>query len=228
MPLVRQASTRSDGHSFSVPPVATSDVAIRPLSSKRHSTPSKLPPFYFLDFELYRRTVTEIPSAVTGIRPELQAFTEDIREQAQVYFRSIHPWIPFLSKKLFNERLLNPLAPPDAGITLLFACIKLVCSLPDGEDMCTDAYTIIKSSILEAEMAGILSFRILQAWILLCVYEFGHAIYPGAYFSISTCAKYATALGIDGNETNAQRRTFHWIDVEERTRARWVILILDR
>lgn len=211
-----------------MPPVTTSDVAIGPLSSGRHNTSLKLPSFYFLDFELYRRTVTDIPSIVTGIRPELQALTQDIREQAQVYFHFIHPWIPFLSKRSFNERLLSPLAPRDTGITLLFACMKLVCSLPDGEDMCTDAYTIIKSSILEAEMAGVLSFRILQAWILLCVYEFGHAIYPGAYFSISTCAKYATALGIEGNETNTQCRTLHWIDAEERIRARWIILILDR
>lgn len=162
------------------------------------------------------------------MQPDLQALTEDIREQAKVYFRTIHPWIPFLSKKSFNERLLSPFTPRGVDLTLLFACIKLVCSIPDSENMRTNAYSTIKSSLLEAEMAGVFSFRILQAWILLCVYEFGHAIYPSAYLSIGACARYAAALGLGGNETTAQRQTFHWIEAEERSRAWWVILILDR
>jgi len=53
-------------------------------------------------------------------------------------------------------------------------------------------------------------------------------MYPSAYLSIGACAKYAIALGINVNETNIQRQKFHCIEAEERARALWVILLLDR
>jgi hypothetical protein len=193
-----------------------------------NSTSSEFPPIYFVDFQLYQRTVTEIPRITTVIPPELQALTEDIREQAKVYFRTVHPWIPFLSKKSFNERLLSPFTSRDTDIILLFACVKLVCSRPEGENARTTAYMTIKSALLEAELAGVLTIRALQAWILICVFEIGHAIYPSAYLSIGICAKYAAALGVNRDDIDVAGKTLHWIEAEERTRAWWAIVILDR
>jgi Fungal specific transcription factor domain len=212
----------------STPSAALCDISVRPSESERSSIVSEFPSIYFLDFELYQRTIAEIPRAITSIRPELEALTNDIREQAKVYFSTIHPWIPFLSKKSFNERLLSPFAPRSTDITLLFACIKLVCSAPNDESVCSDAYVTVKNSLLEAEIAGVFSVRILQAWILLCIYEFGHAVYPSAYLSIGVCARYAVALGITLKGTNSQMQTNHWIETEERARALWAVVILDR
>lgn len=207
---------------------AICDKLIAPPEPERSGVASEFPPIYFLDFELYQRAIAEIPRVITCIRPELEALTEDIREQAKVYFSTIHPWIPFLSKKSFNERLLSPFAPRGTDITLLFACIKLVCSVPTGENVHNNAYTTIKGSLLEAEISGVFSIRILQALILLCIYEYGHAIYPSAYLSIGVCARYASALGIDLKETNSRRQTYHWIETEERARALWAVVMLDR
>jgi hypothetical protein len=212
----------------STPSAATLDISIKPSGLEPSRIASKFPPIYFLDFELYQRAIAEIPRVITGIRPELEALTEDIREQANTYFCTIHPWIPFLSKKSFNERLLSPLAPRSTDVTLLFACIKLVCSVPKSENMHSSTYITIKGSLLEAELAGVFTIRILQAWILLCIYEFGHAIYPSAYLSIGVCARYAVALGINFKESNSQRQTYHWIETEERARALWAVVILDR
>jgi hypothetical protein len=106
--------------------------------------------------------------------------------------------------------------------------MKLVCSSPNGETTRSSAYITVKGALLEAEIAGVFSIRILQAWILLCMYEFGHALYPSAYLSISVCARYAVALGISFEEPNSQRQTYHWIETEERARALWAVVILDR
>lgn len=88
----------------------------------------------------------------------------------------------------------------------------------------------LQHAILEAENAGILTLSLLQAKILLTIYEVGHAIYPAAYFSIASCARYGTALGV--NKTleydvlfNAPAAT---LEAEEKKRAWWAILILDR
>jgi hypothetical protein len=223
------------GHDSTSPAIRTStpltpdpNITSRPSTSKFDGFPSEFPAIYFLDFSLYQRSIAEVPRVFTAIPPELQAFTNDIREQAQVYFRTIHPWIPLLSKKWFNERLLSPFTPRSMDLTILFASIKLVCSLPSGDDMRTNAYITIKRSILDAEMAGVFSIRILQAWILVSVYELAHAIYPSAYLTIGACGRYAAALGLKLNDAIAQNQTFHWIEAEERTRALWLILILDR
>lgn len=197
------------------------------MSAVDRTSPEFLP-IYFLDFELYQRTVAEVPRIVTDIRPDLQALTEDIRAQAKDYFHTIHPWIPFLSKKSFNERLLSPFTHRGADLTLLFACVKLVCSIPEDDNACTGAYITIKSAFLEAEILGLFSLRVAQAWILLCIYEVGHAMYPSAYMSIGACAKYAAALGLNGKDVITPGKTSHWIEAEERARAWWAILLLDR
>lgn len=134
--------------------------------------------------------------------------------------------MPFLSQKTFNERLLSPFSPPSIDISLLFASIKLICSLP-GEDT-RDTYVLVKNALLQAEIAGVLTIRVLQAWILLCLYEIGHAIYPSAYLSIGACARYASALGVNRNNADIPGQTYHWIDSEERIRAWWAVIILDR
>jgi hypothetical protein len=204
------------------------DYGVRPLIPRAHHTSSEFPPVYFLDYELSQQTGVSIPNVIIHTRPELQALAEGIREQAKVYFHTIHPWLPFLSKKIFNERLLNPFTPRTSYITILLACINLICTNPEEGHVRTGAYYTIKSSLVEAEMAGALSFRILQAWVLLCVYEFGHAIYPSAFLSIGACVRYAVALGLNLNETTAQRNKLPWMDAEERSRTLWVILMLDR
>lgn len=207
---------------------ALSERVLRPPAlGTEGSISGVLSPIYFLDFQLYQSSIADIPRITTAIPPDLQALTADIRESARLYFLRIHPWIPFLSKKLFNERLLSPLTPQSIDITLLFACIGLVSKVPEGENPRSKAYLIIKSALLEAEVAGVLTIRVFQAWILLCVYELGHGIYPSAYVSIGACAKYGAALGLT-SQTYGPEQSSNWIEAEEKTRSWWAIIILDR
>lgn len=189
---------------------------------------SDFPPVYFLDFELFQRTFTEIPRTWSAVPDELQALTKDILEPARFYFRAIHPWLPFLSMKSFYERLLSPFLPRGADVTLLLACVKLVSSVHEGDNARTSTYVTIKTSLLRAELEGVMTLRILQAWILICVYEIGHAIYPSASISINICAKYVSTLGINETGIDTHGRVFDWVESEERTRAWWAVVILDR
>jgi hypothetical protein len=208
---------------------ASSDMVIRPPALKSESNiSSDFPPIYFLDYQLYQRSIAELPRIPTAVPPDLEALTRDIRETSKVYFRRIHPWMPFLSKTLFNERLLSPFTPRGIDVSLLFACVNLICSVPAGETTRPKEYLVIKSALLEAEVAGVLSLRVFQAWILLCVYELGHAIYPSAYVSIGACAKYGAALGLNRVNTCGLQEASNWIEGEEKTRAWWAIVILDR
>ncbi|KAH8803399.1 hypothetical protein F5884DRAFT_506943 [Xylogone sp. PMI_703] len=217
---------KDDATSSSTSLSALPQTALRSPRLGRDGMSSDFPPSYFLDFELHQRTITGIPRTSNVILPDIQLLTADIREQAKIYFRTIHPWMPFLSQKYFNERLLSPLSTPGTDINLLFACVKLICTHPG--DQSDRRYLMVKSALLQAEIAGIFTFRVLQAWILICLYEIGHAIYPSAYLSIGTCARYAAALEVNRNDTDSPSRAFDWIESEERIRAWWAVVILDR
>jgi hypothetical protein len=97
-------------------------------------------------------------------------------------------------------------------------------------------YRTAKRFLHEVETAGILSTHVLQAGLLVALYEMGHAMYPAAYLTVGTCARYGLALGIYRNcspksaaeedlELRGQRS---WNEVEENRRVWWAVLIFDR
>jgi hypothetical protein len=108
--------------------------------------------------------------------------------------------------------------------------MKLIVSMPPKQtnNPQTPTYFAAKRFYLEAESAGVFSIQVLQAGLLISLYELGHAIYPSAFLSIGTCARYAYALGINGNATSQISKPFTWVEQEERRRVWWGIVILDR
>jgi hypothetical protein len=92
-------------------------------------------------------------------------------------------------------------------------------------------YHAAKRFHMAVEAVGVLSVHVLQANILTAIYEMGHAIYPAAYISVGTCARYGLALGIDkcvtGPPCESEWARF-WVEIEEKRRAWWAIILLDR
>ncbi|KAL8945079.1 MAG: hypothetical protein Q9216_000063 [Gyalolechia sp. 2 TL-2023] len=100
---------------------------------------------------------------------------------------------------------------------------------PENTDPKSSLYLAIKRTLAETEIAGGFSLQLLQATILVTLYEVGHAIYPAAYMSAGTCARYALAQGIDAYMTVDLNTTVTTLlDLEEKRRAWWAVFILDR
>lgn len=171
-------------------------------------------------------TTIPIPAHVTAIIGNVT----NIRIFASHFFDTIQSWMPIISKKRFYDHYLHPLSQPRADLALLFLCMKLIISIPPKhtKNPQTPTYLAAKQFYLEVETAGIFSIQVLQAGVLISLYELGHAIYPSAFFSIGACARYAYALGIDGNATSQVSKPFTWVEQEERRRVWWAIVILDR
>lgn len=89
-------------------------------------------------------------------------------------------------------------------------------------------HSMLKHHLIRLEQAGSLSITILQSMILLAVYELGHGIYPAAYFTIGSCARYAVALGLDNDILAWNHSDSGWGAMEEKHRAWWAIVILER
>jgi hypothetical protein len=193
---------------------------------------TKFPAVFFLDAEIFEKLNLETPRAPVSIPAYVNKLLGDslcIREMASQYFSTVHHWMNILSRKRFYTQQLRPLSQPSAEVTLLLLCMKLIAWVPStvAEDPKTPLYTAAKGFHSELEIIGCCSIQVLQAGILIAVYELGHSIYPAAYMSIGACARYGTAFGFgeNGSKTNESR---DWMESEESKRAWWAIMVLDR
>lgn len=139
---------------------------------------------------------------------------------------TVDPWVPFIPLEELQTRLLSESSELKGEDVLLLAGIKLnTLPLPESQPV-NKAYLAVKSNFVSAEIYGTLSVRLLQALILLLIYEYGHGIYPSAYTTLGSCARYLAALDI---ETGTDRDYLNdWRDGEARRRLWWFVYVMDR
>lgn len=189
----------------------------------------------FIAPRVFREAQLGLPQPNPPIPNEVAAHIGDVSNIHSIvrpFFSTIHIWMPIISKKRFAT-MLNPLSHRPSELSLLVLCMKLCCTPPpeDRKDGRTPLYRAAKRFHYDVEAAGVLSIRILQAGLLIALYELGHAIYPAAYLTVGACARYGMALGIDrfGLELMGDtERTAPWLEIEEMRRVWWAVLILDR
>ncbi|MCJ1459898.1 hypothetical protein MMC28_010277 [Mycoblastus sanguinarius] len=175
----------------------------------------------------------EIPKSIIPLEPYTKDRFQRARLVAERYFTLAHPWLPIISKRLFYDLISNPLKPPHADTVLLLSCMDLVTWLPSDSPTETSpkslSYAAAKRSLLEDEIIGAFTIQHLHAMILVALYELGHGIYPAAYMSIGACVRYGVALGIHPrNASGLNEPSSTLLEQEERRRAWWAMLILDR
>ncbi|CAI6087976.1 unnamed protein product, partial [Clonostachys chloroleuca] len=127
---------------------------------------NEFPSVYLLDSDLFQRSGTQIRDAGSDLVATLSSLVDDIstnREFISLYFEFVHPWLPFLSKKRFFEKVLNPLGAKQIGNMSLISSMKLVAEHVVDDNRISPLYNSVRLSLLRLEMAGNLDFRTLQA-----------------------------------------------------------------
>ncbi|TGO70231.1 hypothetical protein BOTNAR_0002g00150 [Botryotinia narcissicola] len=207
-----------------------------PMNYDRFDTQSiNFSAMLFLDPYILQQGQIDIPQPGTCIPAHIFHLLGDITSIhtcATEFFSQDHTWMSFVSKPRFYSYLLpsQTTIPNRPETILLLLSIKLITTLPptNPRNPQTSLYQAVKHYCLEVETSSILSLPILQAEILIALYEMGHGIYPAAYLSIGACARYAYALGINCNKRLNLRRVLTMLEMEERRRVWWAIVILDR
>ena len=200
-------------------------------SSTTNAGDNGFPAVYFLDSALFRRSVGQLARPSFTLDSAVHTFVGDVRFDRDFlsnYFTLIHPCLPFLSKRLFMERVISPLGPGRPENTLLVAAMKLVAEPAPPMGPRTVAYKAVKAGLLQAEVSGLVDFGIFQALVLLTVYEMGHAILPEAYMTIGYCLRYGNVLGLGRSIRGDVPGILGDVNEEERRRAWWAIILLDR
>lgn len=191
------------------------------------------PTLAFLDPNLVQHGQIEFFGASMPVPAHIRSLLgtkNEIRAVASKFFSHIHLWMPFISKRRFYDHYLQAFSLSQPDVVLLFLCLKLIVSLPPSNRRSprTSLYHAAKHFHLELEGYGVFSTLVLQAGMLLALYEVGHGIYPAAFLTIGACARYAQALGINISSSTTTRKVLTLVEVEERRRIWWAIVILDR
>jgi hypothetical protein len=141
-----------------------------------------------------------------------------------------------------------PLRNTGPDLAILFLAMKLVTTTPD-EKIDIVLYQEAKSFSERLQADGTISLLMLQAMVLIAVYEYGHAIYPAAWMTIGACVRYSDALGLGPAESSLLGQVVRllsrsscisvllkldvllqttWTEAEERNRVWWSVYILDK
>lgn len=173
-----------------------------------------------------------ITSAIQDYATTLFGSAQRLDAMLLEYFSRVHPWMPFVSRQRFYERLSGLSITSDHSFVLLTCGMHLILSVPPrvevGSARSTN-YMELKRMLALAESQGPPLIDLVQCRLLLALYEINHGATDEAYLSLGNCSRAGIVLGLDHiqrREDDLQHRL--WVQLEEERRTWWAITILDR
>ncbi|KAK4495129.1 hypothetical protein PRZ48_013456 [Zasmidium cellare] len=208
----------------------TIQVTSQPVFRSRPRPRSALPATFFLDSVASRGVVTSLPSALEWehIGGEVPGLTvTEAREIAKAHFETTHTWLSVISKIRLERRLTDAASISGADTTALFYAMQ---QLAEPESSTNEVYQAVKAALAHCESYGQLSLEFLAANVLIAVHELSQAIFPAAYLTVAMCSRLCYAMGWHDKRKATQllAKPDTWIEVEERRRLWWAVLLLDR
>ncbi len=155
----------------------------------------------------------------------------EVHKVATRYFKSVHLWFPILSDTSYHGRLPSIFSHPCAKFSLLTLSLALITTIPpetESWESFRPLYMLVKSSIAVVEATNVHSLEIVQARLLVALFETGHGIEPAAYISIASTARAAAAIGLNQEPDSYPEEWVARRKHEERSRVWWGIVMLDR
>lgn len=83
----------------------------------------------------------------------------------------------------------------EPDIVALALAMRLMTSDPD-DNTCSYLYNQTKGLLDTLVARGVVSLPVLQAMILITLYEYCHAVYPAVWMSIGLCTRYIELVGV--------------------------------
>ncbi|KAB8259247.1 fungal-specific transcription factor domain-containing protein [Aspergillus pseudonomiae] len=188
----------------------------------------------FLDSEVSPdRSYLESNTRIT-LPPEYLPYLRSpaqVRHEVDVYLNSVHTFFPIVSKLRLYQQLSNAdrINEPDFGLLLIAMQLhSRPCSEVDSSE--AELYRSAKACYVYVESSNIFSIKVLQALLLIALYEISNSIYPAAYLTVGHCARLGHGMGVHQRSDAPQmlNRVGTWVELEERRRTWWAVIILDR
>lgn len=150
---------------------------------------------------------------------------EGVPSVAHTFFRTIDVWLPIISPTECMRRLETIGTDRNNELSCLLLCMYLATQPPGSGDAITEMQTAtyFQAKALHSAFvsAGNCALDIIQAGVLVCLYEQGHGMIDAAQLTMAACIRMATKVKIAlGSSTQVQNTEFG--------RLWWGILMLDR
>ncbi|PYI19090.1 hypothetical protein BO99DRAFT_385527 [Aspergillus violaceofuscus CBS 115571] len=187
------------------------------------------------------QTPTSAPRLCTETQRLLESTGLYLDEISVRYFQGIHAFVPIISRRRFHGRLLSFGADPQSDFALLLLCMGLLTKSTDrlgqlspqrphhlAEKM--TLYVATKSLMAQAHALLPLTTHLIQAGVLLAVYEYALGFPERAFVTIGTYARMAYAAGIRSTPCVSDTSTTRtdWLEEQEENNTWWGIRICER
>jgi hypothetical protein len=152
---------------------------------------------------------------------------EGVPSVSHTYFRTIDVWLPIIDREECMKRLETITADQNIELSCLLLCMYLV-SQPPGISQAAPAMQMQTSTYFQAKAlhsalvcTGNATMDIMQAGVLISLYEQGHGMIEAAQITMTSVIRLATKTKVSLRSNTDVRKT-------EFGRLWWGILILDR
>lgn len=158
---------------------------------------------------------------------------DDILVSCSRYFSFVHTWYPIIAKKELYDRLPRIRSSPKGDFSLLVLTIHLVSQIyrqiPRARDSLEQLYHTTKGFYSILMSTGRSSLEVIQAGLLLAIYEHCQALHDATYQTLGACARMGYTLGFDKTLSQDVLLDAQANSVAERQRqVWWGIIILER
>ncbi|KAJ5958828.1 uncharacterized protein N7479_005978 [Penicillium vulpinum] len=156
------------------------------------------------------------------------------------YFQGVHTFVPIISRRRFHAQLLSFGTNLQADFALLVLCIALLVSSADSFDLLgpqgghrvehMTLYVAAKSLMAQAQALHAPTTSLVQAGVLLAVYEYAHGHPEQAFVTIGSYARMAYAAQLRSTPTLTRNSPpqADWTIEEEEINTWWGIRICER
>ncbi|KAJ0412969.1 fungal-specific transcription factor domain-containing protein [Aspergillus carlsbadensis] len=145
------------------------------------------------------------------------------------YFGNIHPWLPVIHEQTFRARASQLGTAPEAEVALIFLAMLLVLETQRSETgMQSQLYNLCRYLFSFLQMGRSASLEVVQAGLLLAVYELGSGRSRAASMTIGTCARAGYVLRMNVDHVDPCVPDSSWVRSEEQRRVWLGVYMLDR
>jgi hypothetical protein len=164
----------------------------------------------------------------------LESVQAEFTRFMNLYFTSTHSWMAIVRKERFIKRVEASKQKAEAEVAILLLCMRLIAepfnfAKTDGDASRDTLYQAAKHlhGIIQASKGP--SLELIQAGILIALFEHNAAMSDIAYESLINCYDMSRLLGND-TPYNSSRSKYCHVSAsdEERRRTYWGIVVLDR
>ncbi|KXX73342.1 Oleate activated transcription factor 3 [Madurella mycetomatis] len=114
------------------------------------------------------------------------------------YFGGVNTWFTIIEQARFEKQLSETLQKPSAEICILVLCMSMIARSPDPNSvsgMGDSSYHTAKALLSLVQSNAPMSTQLLQAELLVAMYEFSHGNPQQTYLTLGRCVQMTRAFG---------------------------------